>query len=78
MPYLMLRQTEPGHHLKGNDRYEGYCADLAAAIFSEFGMEYEIIPVLDGKYGSVGSDGQWNGMVGELMRGVSFLISYYG
>ena len=28
----MLRKAEPGENLFGNDRYEGYCKDLADFI----------------------------------------------
>jgi len=61
---------------KGNDRYEGYCADLAKAIAEElrsaYGIpfNYKLQLVRDGKYGAKQTDGTWNGMIGELTRKV--------
>ncbi|KAK9891998.1 hypothetical protein WA026_017479 [Henosepilachna vigintioctopunctata] len=69
-PYIMLRQTEPGKVLVGNDRFEGYCKDLADLIARRLGINYEIRIVKDGKYGTENPDvkGGWDGMVGELVR----------
>ena len=74
-PYLMLkREPDDGIPLFGNDRYEGYCAELAAEIAKIVGFDYIIRLVKDNKYGSRLDDGNWNGMVGELSRGVSVMI----
>ncbi len=85
-PFLMLRTDplEDGSPLIGNDMYEGYGADLAKMVAKIVGYEYKIQPVGDGKYGSMEPDGSWNGMIGELMTGVSLvqgntliLVLYY-
>jgi len=55
-------------------QYEGYCADLAAQIAEQIGFRYRIVPVKDGKYGALEESGQWNGMVGELIRHVRVLF----
>ena len=55
----------------GNDRFEGYCADLAKKLFDIIHMDYTIELVNDVQYGSMTKTGSWNGMVGELVRGVS-------
>jgi len=57
--------------LGGNDKYEGYCADLAKMIAEHVGFSYEIRPVVDGKYGQKNDNNVWNGIVGELVRRVS-------
>ena len=31
----------------------------------------EVVPPVDGKWGSLGADGKWNGMVGMVLYGVS-------
>nr|QNL15099.1 ionotropic receptor 2 [Aulacocentrum confusum] len=69
-PYIMLKKPEPGKVLVGNDRFEGYCKDLADLIASDLGIKYEIKIVDDGKYGTENPDvpGGWDGMVGELIR----------
>lgn len=69
---------------EGNDQYEGYCVDLASEIAKHIGIKYKISIVPDGKYGARDPETKiWNGMVGELVYGVSvdrkFLdsISYF-
>lgn len=58
--------------LEGNERYEGYCVDLAAEIAKHCGFKYKLTIVGDGKYGARDADTKiWNGMVGELVYGVS-------
>lgn len=37
-PYVMLRQPEPGETLDGNDRFEGYCKDLADLVAKKLGI----------------------------------------
>lgn len=37
-PYVMLKKPEPGETLEGNDRFEGYCKDLADLISKELGI----------------------------------------
>lgn len=40
-PYVMLRTSENGEILHGNDRFEGYCKDLADLIARELGIVCE-------------------------------------
>lgn len=55
-----------------NERYEGYCVDLAAEIAKHCGFKYQLKIVGDGKYGARDAETKiWNGMVGELVYGVS-------
>lgn len=42
-PYLMLRKEEPGEKLEGNDRFEGYCKDLAELVSQKLGINCEFI-----------------------------------
>ncbi|XP_066250045.1 glutamate receptor 1-like isoform X2 [Euwallacea similis] len=69
-PYIMVRKEEPGELLMGNDRFEGYCKDLAELIAKKLNINYELRIVKDGKYGAENGDvkGGWDGMVGELVR----------
>ena len=65
-------QLKPDHYdRKGNDRYEGYCIDLLKATAAMLGFQYQIYLVPDGQFGDKNPDGSWNGLVGELMNGVS-------
>uniref|UniRef100_A0AAQ4QS84 Glutamate receptor n=1 Tax=Gasterosteus aculeatus aculeatus TaxID=481459 RepID=A0AAQ4QS84_GASAC len=56
--------------MDGNDRYEGYCVDLASEIAKHVGIRYKLSVVPDGKYGARDPETKtWNGMVGELVYG---------
>ena len=54
----------------GNDRYEGFAVDLIAEVAKMLHFDYDIYLVHDGKFGSKLPDGNWNGMIGELLAGV--------
>ncbi|XP_035266459.1 glutamate receptor 1a isoform X4 [Anguilla anguilla] len=67
-PYVMLKKNHD--QLVGNDKYEGYCVELAAEIAKHVGYSYKLEIVSDGKYGARDPDSKmWNGMVGELVYG---------
>ncbi|XP_074657255.1 glutamate receptor 2-like [Tubulanus polymorphus] len=66
-PFLTVRKLpEDGTPLVGNQRFEGYCVDLAELIAKEANFEYTIKLVKDKKYGAFEND-SWNGMIGELI-----------
>lgn len=66
----MLKKNH--EQLVGNDRYEGYIVELAAEIAKHVGYQYKLKIVSDGKYGARDPESKmWNGMVGELVYGVS-------
>jgi len=76
-PYLSVRKKKHDEDEKyeGNERYEGYCADLAEAIAGKmrengFEFKYKLQLVKDGAYGAKKENGTWNGMIGELTRKV--------
>lgn len=59
-----------------NERYEGYCVDLAAEIAKHCGFKYQLKIVGDGKYGARDAETKiWNGMVGELVYGVRTTVT---
>ncbi|XP_015716442.1 glutamate receptor 2 isoform X2 [Coturnix japonica] len=67
-PYVMMKKNH--EMLEGNDRYEGYCVDLATEIAKHCGFKYKLTIVGDGKYGARDPETKiWNGMVGELVYG---------
>jgi len=37
-PYIMMRKPEVGETLEGNDRFEGYCKDLADLVTKKLGI----------------------------------------
>lgn len=69
------KTPDDGIPLVGNDRYEGFCADLAVRVAEAVDFEFEIRLVKDEKYGARMEGGEWNGMVGELTKRVSHVES---
>lgn len=56
-------------------RYIGYVVDLVHKLSQVVGFEYVIKPVADGSYGYQRSDESWDGIIGELLKGVRRDIS---
>ncbi|XP_071447959.1 ionotropic receptor 25a [Hetaerina americana] len=52
----------------GQRKYKGYCIDLLEEIRAIVGFEYEIYEAPDKKFGFMDEQGQWNGMVKELVE----------
>ena len=61
----MLKLDAKSKRRVGNDRYEGFVIDLASAIAEEVGFNFSVA-IADG-YGSVDENGEWNGMMRELL-----------
>ena len=68
-PFFMLKSnTDPEKNLTGNDRYTGYCVDLAEHLSKIVNFTYEFRLVKDNKFGARDANGNWNGIIGELIR----------
>jgi len=63
---------------KAEGGYHGYCVDLlqhlTKALTIPFSHEFRL--VRDGKYGARESNGNWNGMIGELINKVTDWSTY--
>ena len=69
-PFVMLKKNSGD--FRGNDRYEGYLVDLLHVVAERLNFRYEIYECPDGNYGSYDKEkDEWNGMVKELIDGVS-------
>ena len=64
--------TSDHENKTGNDRFEGYCVDLLSEVANLLKFEYDIYIVHDGNFGSITENGEWNGLIGELLVGVGF------
>lgn len=50
---------------------EGFCIDLLSEVAKKLGFGYNVRLVKDASYGRQDENGNWNGMIGEVVRGVS-------
>ncbi|CAH1777268.1 unnamed protein product [Owenia fusiformis] len=68
-PFVMLKKN--ADQLIGNDRFEGFLIDMLAEMASikDKEFEYELYLVPDGNYGSQDDQGNWNGLIKELIDG---------
>ncbi|ESN94502.1 hypothetical protein HELRODRAFT_189414 [Helobdella robusta] len=68
-PYMMLKQNS--QFATGNDRFEGYLADLMRNLATKLNENYELRLSRDGSYGLLNEEGTWTGSVGEVLSEVS-------
>ncbi|CAM1317771.1 Uncharacterised protein g6837 [Pycnogonum litorale] len=52
---------------EGNVYFDGYCIDLLKEIQKIVKFDYEIFEAHDNAYGAVNDNGDWNGMISELI-----------
>ncbi|KAJ0019776.1 hypothetical protein NQD34_007345 [Periophthalmus magnuspinnatus] len=62
-PFVMVSENVLGKPKK----YQGFSIDVLDALSNYLGFKYEIYVAPDHKYGSLQSDGHWNGLMGELV-----------
>ena len=72
----MYKTQNQGVRYYGNDRYIGFTIDLLKRLADDLNFEYEIYESPLNGYGVEVSDGLWDGMVHEIMTGVSKRIVY--
>ncbi|KAM3878019.1 putative glutamate receptor [Diretmus argenteus] len=58
-PYTMSKDSQ----------LEGFCMDLLSEVSKKLGFKYKVHLVKDGSYGRQDGNGNWNGMIGEVVRG---------
>ncbi|CAN9512063.1 unnamed protein product [Ophioblennius macclurei] len=61
-------KQDPYTMSKGS-QLEGFCMDLLSDIASKLGFKYKVQLVKDASYGRQDENGNWNGMIGEVVRG---------
>ncbi len=54
----------------GNDRYLGFVVDALEELTHMLHFKYDLYIVPDGNFGAKKPNGEWNGMVGEVLNGV--------
>ncbi|XP_063292608.1 glutamate receptor U1-like [Pelobates fuscus] len=60
--------------MTSSSEMEGFCVDLLSELSQSLGFNYTINVVKDGRYGARDQDGNWNGMVGEIIRKEADLV----
>uniref|UniRef100_A0A3Q4HR88 Glutamate receptor n=1 Tax=Neolamprologus brichardi TaxID=32507 RepID=A0A3Q4HR88_NEOBR len=61
--------TQEPYVMSKGAQLEGFCMDLLSEIAKKVGFKYKVQLVKDGAYGRQEESGNWNGMVGEVVRG---------
>ncbi|XP_075996953.1 glutamate receptor U1 [Genypterus blacodes] len=61
-------KQEPYTTTKGS-QLEGFCMDLLSEVSKKVGFKYRVHLVKDNSYGRQDENGNWNGMIGEVVRG---------
>jgi len=61
-----------GFSEKNETKFKGYCIDLIDEIRKITKFDYEIYEVPDKVFGNMDNNGQWNGMINELMLKVRY------
>ena len=57
--------------VNGTNNYQGLCIDLMDKLSEMMGFSYRLRTVEDGRYGGQDEDGNWMGLVGDLVNRVS-------
>jgi len=60
---------------EGNDRFDGYLVELVAKISEIANFKYTIYEQPDSKFGLL-KDGEYDGMIGEVVSGVTPFHNY--
>ncbi|KAJ6217244.1 hypothetical protein RDWZM_008401 [Blomia tropicalis] len=68
-PYTMLKES--AIERSGNEQFEGFAVDLIEELSKLMRFKYRFKLVSDGAYGIKDDKGEWNGMIGELIRNES-------
>ena len=78
-PFLFLENMTTKYPGKtqipnGNGQvFEGYVVDLLLELAGIINFQFSLQCVKDNKYGNQEDNGTWNGMIGEIVNGVSIL-----
>ncbi|XP_076224221.1 ionotropic receptor 8a isoform X2 [Nomia melanderi] len=58
----------------GKEIWEGYCIDFIKTLSEEMDFDYDLIVPEDRQFGKKLSNGQWNGLVGDLAKGETDIV----
>ena len=55
----------------GNDQFVGFIPDMMKKLAEDLKFTYDLYLVPDGNFGSLQDNGEWNGMIQQVLSGVS-------
>lgn len=58
---------------KSEPIWDGYCVEFAQKLAERMDFDFEWVIPKSGRFGTKYSDGRWDGLIGDLYKGVSFL-----
>ena len=67
-PFVMHNPDFPE---RSRHPYKGLCIDLLHELQRRIGFSFDIHLTSDGKYGTQDESGEWNGIIREILDGVS-------
>ena len=70
-----MKSNDNGEPLVGNDRFEGFCVDMIKILAERCNFTYLLRQQAHKQYGAKRDNGSWDGMIGELIRGASILLT---
>lgn len=56
---------------EGQPLWDGYCIEFARKLAERMDYDFEWVVPKSGRFGKKSSDGQWDGLIGDLYYGVS-------
>ena len=73
----MLRDPNDVDPSDPNSRYKGLCMDLLLRLQADLKFSFTLYIVEDGNYGAIDEEtGDWNGLVGDLIKEVCSSLMY--
>lgn len=57
----------------GKEMWDGYCVDFVKKLSEEMQFDYDLVVPEDRKFGKKLPNGQWDGLIGDLAKGVRIL-----
>lgn len=60
---------------EGKQIWEGYCIDFVKKLSEEMQFDYDLVIPEDQEFGKRLPNGEWNGLIGDLAKGVGLIIS---
>lgn len=60
---------------EGKEIWEGYCIDFVKKLSEEMQFDYELVIPEDEEFGKKLPNGEWNGLIGDLAKGVRSIFA---